>query len=88
MVISKDKDSSRAAKVFCMSSLRNELPSGLIGEIYGGKCQSPSLFKHLCRDKNILSDLSSIHIPGKEHIYYSYFYLIFQFHRKSKVNLL
>lgn len=48
-----------------MSSLCNELPGGLVGEIYGGKCQSPSLLKHLRSDKNVLSDLSSIHIPEK-----------------------
>lgn len=59
-------DSLAAAQVFSVSSLCNELPCGLVSEIYRGKRQRPSLLQNLGSDEYILSHLGSIHISVRQ----------------------
>lgn len=55
-------DGLAAAEVFSVSSLCYELPRDLVGEVYGGKRQCPSLLQNLSSDEYVLSDLGSIHV--------------------------
>lgn len=59
-------DCLAAAKVFSVSALCYELPRGLVGEVYSGKRQRPSLLQNLGGDEYVLSHLGSIHISAKQ----------------------
>lgn len=57
--------SSSITDVFGVSSLCNDLPRGLVGQVNRRERKRPSLFENLSSDEHIFAYLGSVHVPAE-----------------------